>query len=241
MPAKRRSGRRYGIAAASVAVHVVVLGVAALHAPRLAAPPPQPSGPPEPIIPVLIMPRAMPPAAEGGGAPVELRLHRRRTRFSEDDLPIAPLIAPVETRPAERPADAPAPRVLALPRYEDTIAENARRALRGRLDCDSDRLTRAEREGCQDRFASGARDAPFTGLGIDADKHSDLTRAARRKEENYRYKRGPVSGSGAAGTGYDSSRPPPPGATPNLGVGASSHDLGRVTGNDSRRELKVPF
>ncbi len=242
MPAARRSrNRRYGIVAASVAAHAVVLGLIALHAPRLHAPPDVQAGPPEPIIPVLIMPRAMPPAAEGAGAPSELRLHRRRTRFSEDDLPVAPLIAPVETRPAERQADTAGPRAVTLPRYEDTLADNARRALRGRLNCDSDTLSRAEREACQDRFAAGARDAPFTGLGMEAGKESDLARAARRKEEDFRYKRAPMAGSGTGGTGYDNSRPQAPGATPNLGVGASSHDLGRVTGADSRRELKIPF
>ncbi|MEW5685196.1 MAG: hypothetical protein AB1942_09775 [Pseudomonadota bacterium] len=223
-----------------MAAHAVVLGLIALHAPRLHAPPPLPSGPPEPIIPVLIMPRAMPPAAEGASAPSELRLHRRRTRFSEDELPIAPLVAPTETRAAERPAEAAGPRSVVLPRYEDTLADNARKALRGRLNCDSDSLSRAEREACQDRFAAGARDAPFSGLGMEAGKESDLARAARRKEEDFRYKRAPVAGSGAAGTGYNNGRIQGPGA-PNLGMGSSSHDLGAITGADSRREAKVPF
>lgn len=191
MPAAGRSLRRYGIVAASVAVHAVVLGLLALHVPRLRTPAPQPGGPPEAIIPVLIMPRALPPSADAG-TPSPLRLHRRRTRYSDAPLPVAPLLAP---QAAPEPAQAPTPtgpRTLLLPRYEDTLADNARRALRGRLNCDSPSLTRAEREACMERFASGARSAPALGLGIEPGKESDLARAARRKEEDYEYKRAPV-------------------------------------------------
>lgn len=239
MPAAGRGLRGYGIVAASVAAHVVVLGLIALHVPRLRTPPAPPSGPPEAIIPVLIMPRALPPSAEPGAAPAPLRLHRRRTRYSDAQLPVAPLVAP--QAPAE-PTQAPAPsgpRTLLLPRYEDTLADNARRALRGRLNCDSPGLTRAEREACIDRFASDARNAPPLGLGIERGKEGDLARAARRKEEDYRYKRSAPSGVGTTGSGYDTSRIQGPGA-PNLGMGSSAHDLGDVTGNDDRRSLKVP-
>lgn len=240
MPAARRGGRRYGIVAVSLAAHAVVLGLIALHAPRLRAPQLPPSGPPEAIIPVLIMPRALPPSAEAGVAPEPLRLHRRRTRFSDEALPVAPLVAPTESSTAARPAETTGPRMLTLPRYEDTLADNARRALRGRLNCDSPGLSRAEREACQDRFAAGGRDAAFPGLGIEAGKESDLARAARRKEEDFRYKRSAPGGVGVSGSGYDNGRIQGPGA-PNLGMGASAHDLGDVTGNDARRDLKVPF
>lgn len=240
MPAARRSLRQYGIVAASVAVHAIVLGLIALHMPKLRAPPAEPSGPPEAIIPILIMPRALPPAAEAGAAPAPLRLHRRRTRYSDEPLPVAPLVAPTAAAAPTKPVDAAGPRPLLLPRYEDTLADNARRALRGRLNCDSPGLTRAEREACMDRFAAGARDAPPLGLGIEAGKESDLARAARRKEEDYRYKRSAGGGVGTSGSGYDNGRPQSPGA-PNLGMGASAHDLGDVTGNDARRDLKAPF
>lgn len=233
MPTARRSWKRYGIVAASVAVHAVVLGLIALHAPRLRAPPPLPSGPPEPIIPVLIMPRAMPPAVEGGGAPSELRLHRRRTRFSEEELPVAPLIAPAEAAAPERPADADTPRTLALPRYEDALADNARKALRGRLNCDSPTLTRAEREACQDRFASGARDAPFTGLGLDRERDRELGAAAARRDQAYRYRRSdPAAAPLQPGVGWDAQRSPPNGAG-NLGMGVNPADLGATPAKKS--------
>lgn len=226
MPATRRSRKRYGIVAASVAAHAVVLGLIALHAPRLHAPPAPPSGPPEPIIPVLIMPRAIPPAAEGGSAPAELRLHRRRTRFSDEELPVAPLIAPTESRPAERPADSAGPRTLPLPRYEDTLADNARKALRGRLNCDSATLTRAEREGCEDRFASGGRDAPFQGLGLDRDRDRELGAAASKREQAFRYRRSdPAASPLQPGVGWAAQRSPPNGA-PNAGIGVAPTDLG---------------
>lgn len=239
MPAAGRSLRGYGIVVASVAAHVIVLGLVALHVPRLRAPPAPLSGPPEAIIPVLIMPRALPPAAEAGAAPAPLRLHRRRTRFSDEPVPVAPLIAPAAPSQDSETPQAAGPRSITLPRYEDTLADNARRALRGRLNCDAPGLTRAEREACNDRFARGARDAPALGLGISPEKESDLARAARRKEEDYRYKRSAPSGVGITGSGYDNGRIQGPGA-PNLGMGSSAHDLGDVTGNDDRRSLRTP-
>lgn len=215
MPAAGRGLRRYGIVAASIAAHVAVLGLLALHVPRLRTPAPQPAGPPEAIIPVLIMPRALPPSADAG-APAPLRLHRRRTRYSDAPLPVAPLVAPAPQAEAPQAAAPSGPRTLLLPRYEDTLADNARRALRGRLNCDSPSLTRAEREACIERFAAGARSAPPMGLGIERDKATALEAVARRKEQDYEYKRAPV----------------PP--------GNCASRVSDCLGND-RPQLKIPF
>ena len=234
MPASRRS-RNIAIVAASIAAHVAVLTVVALHAPRLRIPQPEP-GMPEAIIPILIMPRAPPPAAAPGSKPAPIRLHRRPQRFALEPLPLKPLVAP-EVEAAPQPAPSPGPKVLNVPSAEDALAANARKALRGRLGCDSPSLSRAEREACEDRFASGARDAEFPGLGLEAGKAGDLAKAGARKEADFKYRRSQF-GPGVSGSGYSGANPTP--GAPNMGMGASGHDLGAALGND-RPEAKVPF
>lgn len=229
MPAARPS-RKYGIAAASLVGHAVLLTLLVLHAPRLRMPE-MASGPPEAIIPVLIMPRTPPPTAQPGGRPAPVRLHRRPQRFGPDDLPVAPLIAPTPTAPADRPAPPPGPRTLALPSREDALAANARNALRSRLGCDSTTLSRAEREACMDRFAAGARDAPFTGLGVERDKAAGLDAAAAKRERDYRYQRGIKPSAPASGSlPWDTTRGPP----------SPAEALGNMVGSDNVAK-KVPF
>jgi hypothetical protein len=237
MPAALK-GRKYGIVAASLAVHVVLAALLVLNAPRLRIPE-MSSGPPEPIIPILIMPRTPPNAAAPDSRPTAIRLHRRQTRFSAPP-PVAPLVAPERPETAARPAPTAGPKTITLPPYEDALATNARNALRSRRNCDDPNLSRSEREACQERLFGAGRDAPQLPLGIDPGKASDLARAALRKEQDYGYKRSAGGGPGTTGSGYDNGKIATPGA-PNLGMGASGHDLGGVTGNDSRRELKVPF
>ena len=236
MPAARRS-RTYAIAAASVAVHCALLALVAIQSPRLLAPPVA-LGRPEPIIPVLIMPRTPPPSASSGGRPAPLRLHRRPQPFDLSKLPLAPMLTPViEPEALAGQPDAPR-RVLTTPPPPDPVAANARNALRGRLGCSSANLlnlTRAEREACEQQLAAGARDAPFQGLGLSRDKAGALGRAAAQREADFRYKRG-LPGPPAPvppGAGYDVQRSPPNGAR-NLGLGATSEDLGATP-------LKVPF
>jgi hypothetical protein len=229
MPAARKS-RKYGIVAASAAVHAVLATLLVLNAPRLRIPEMQ-SGPPEAIIPILIMPRTPPPAAQPGGEPTQIRLHRRVTRFSDDPPPVAPLVAPAEAKPAERATQAPGPRVLTLPTQEDALAANARNALRSKLGCDSASLSRVEREACMDRFADGSRDAPFVGLGIDRDKAAGLDAAAARRERDFKYQRGIKTPSPpTAGAGWDTYRGPPP----------PSEAMGKMVGSDNVAK-KIPF
>lgn len=236
MPAADGS-RRFGIVAASLAGHALLVTLLMLHAPRLRMPEMR-SGPPEPIIPILIMPRTPPAASATDGKPTPIRLHRRQTRFSEPPPPVAPLVAP-STPATSRPASAGEAKTLAIPSYDDALAANARNALRSRRNCDDPNLSRAEREACQERAFGGARDAPTLGLGIEAGKASDLARAGLRKAQDYGYKRAP-GGPGTSGSGYDAGRIASPGA-PNMGMGGSPQDIGGVAGDTGRHEAKVPF
>ena len=226
--------------AASVAVHAVLLTAVALHAPQLRVPP-QESGPPVAVIPVLILPRALPPAAGPSARPTQIRLHRRRQDFAAEPPPVAPLVVPTETRPAaETSPRATGPRVLTLPSQDDALPAHARNALRGRLDCNDARLSRAERDACIDRMGAAGRGGPVLGLGVDRDKATALEAAARRKEQDYGYKRAAPAGVGVSGTGRNAGAIERPG-NPNMGMGATGDDLGRVTSNDARREAKIPF
>ncbi len=227
--------RRYGIVAASVAVHVGLIALVAVQAPRLSELASE-TGPPEAVIPILLMPRAPPAAAHTGARPTEIRLHRRAQRFADDFPPIPPLVIPTPT--VEREAQASGPRAPAPPPPPDPIGPNARAALRGKLGCANANLlglTRAEREACEDQLAAGAKQAPFTGLGINRDKARDLTAAGVRRDADFRYKRGlpgpPVAVP--AGAGWDGQRSPPKGVS-NMGMGATSEELGATPG-------KIPF
>lgn len=214
--------RTIRIAGASAAAHALVLAAIWVQAPRLVAPE-QDAGPPQPIIPVLILPRTPPP--EAGGPPAPIRLHRRRQRFSPEESPVAPLVTPQAPRAAAEPG--PSPR--ALPSPDDAVATNARQALRGGLigcaNADALGLSREEREKCENRLAEGAGEAEFPGLGIEEDKDSAFARAAARKSANRRYRGTP---------------PTPPVAQSRGGPGASAEEMGRALGND-RPAATRPF
>lgn len=230
-------GRTYNAVAISIVAHVVLLAALALHVPKLRAPEIR-SGPPEPIIPVLILPRVPPP--EAGGPPAPIRLHRRPQRLLPSDLPVAPLIAP-EPEP-ERPSERPArPAETVAP---DPVARNARAALRGLVGCANPAsLSREEREKCEEQLARGGRQAGFPGLGLDREKDSALGRAAARREADFRYKRA-IPGSRPRNPNealeWNTQRSPPGGATHMKGMGQGAEDLGASMGND-RSKATVPF
>lgn len=229
MPTARGS-RTYGIVAASLAGHALLATLLVLNAPRLRIPEMQ-SGPPEAIIPILIMPRALPPAAQPGAAPTQIRLHRRQTRFSDPTSPVAPLVVPEQPDAPARPTTAPGPRTLAIQPYGDALAANARDALRSRRNCNDPNLSRLEREACQDRLFANGRDAHPMGLGIEGDKASGLAAAAARKERDYKYQRG-IKGSAPASGGlpWDTTRSPP----------GPAEALGNMVGSDGVAK-KIPF
>lgn len=187
-----RAGRRRTLWAvtASVIAHAAVLGVLAVQRPMLRIPE-EPGGPPEAIIPVLILPRVPPPAANSGARPSEVRLHRRPQRFAPPELPVAPLIVPTApTTAAPKPGPVtvqPAPAPAGPP-------DQMRAALRlvvGCADPDAAKLTPAERDRCNERLGAGAKTAPFEGMGMAAAKQSAFDRAAAHKDACRAYRASP--------------------------------------------------
>ena len=223
--------------AASLAVHAAVLTVVALQAPRLNVPK-LASGPPEAVIPVLIMPRTPPPSAAPGARPQPIRLHRRPQSFASAETDVKPLVAPVVEAKGPAPT-APGPKAVVAPPAEDALSVNARQALRGKLGCANASLlglTRAEREACEDRLATGARQADYLGTGIDAAKAKGLAAAAQRKERDYIYMR--TTPGGAAGAG-PAAKGNAVGRENNL-PGSTAEGLGTLTGND-KPTTRIPF
>jgi hypothetical protein len=167
--------------AASVAAHLAVLAIVALQQPTLTVPV-EPSGPPEAIIPVLLMPRTPPPApAQDGARPAPVRLHQRALRNLPAELPVRPVTlaaakpvaappqpdAPGQTRAAQAP---PSPPVDAI-----------RATLRTTLGCNSAALSRDERARCQEQFGRGAHDAAYIAAPIAGDKRAGYDAAGAAK------------------------------------------------------------
>jgi len=160
-----RRGRRSAAIAASALAHAVLLTVLALHAPSLMIPS-EPGGPPEPVIPLLLMPRLPPsPAAAPGERPGVIRLHRRQLRTPSLESPVAPLPAP-QPAPAAPQPPMPAPAALpSRPSLPEGPRERLGAALRhSAIGCANPQaagLTREERAACEERFGSGSKAAPY--------------------------------------------------------------------------------
>lgn len=199
--------------ALSIAAHAVVLTALALHAPMLVRPHEE-AGPPEPVIPVLIMPR-VPPALPGSAEkPRPIRLHRRQLRHDITTPNVEPFVPPVSV-PAPRPAPA---RPVAQPRIsvQPSPAAQLSAALRGgRIGCaNPSLLSAAEREKCLELLGRGAAEAPNLGPPADA----DFERAAAARDANRRDREGgvpaglsaPASSSGASNRNKPLEIPPLP-------------------------------
>jgi hypothetical protein len=190
--------------AVSIVAHAVVLTALALHAPKLSIPREQ-AGPPEPIIPILIMPRT-PPAPPGATHPPEpIRLHRRQLRNEGPPPQEAPFVAPPEIHTPPPPA---APHAPVQPRITVQPSPGAQlsNALRGSLvGCaNPELLSPSDRERCLERLGRGAREAPYTGPAIAPDKEADFEHAAEakaRKRQNG-VPAGVASPSSSAGASY---------------------------------------
>jgi len=182
MPTARRRRTSWAIGA-SVVAHLAVLVVVLLQRPTLRIPV-EPSGPPQAIIPILILPRVPAPAAGHGSAPAPIQLHRRPPRNADDFPPIAPLIVPTEEKPAEAPSPA---RVEAAPKAQAAPAVPAdavRATLRATLGCADARLaglSREERAGCAERLGHGAREDAYLAPALSADKRALLDQAGAAK------------------------------------------------------------
>jgi hypothetical protein len=213
------------IIAASVLLHAGVLTVLVLHAPTLRRPVPEgDAGPPHPIIPILLAPRASPPGSDGETE--EIRLHRRQVRPRELPAHVRPLITEgVLEAPAPREAAAPAA-APGPPRPAEPSVDIGRIIRSSNLGCtDISKLTREQREACDERLGAGARDAPFLGLGLTSDKARMLGEAAARKDAEVRYRRAPPTSGVLVGS------------RPSIG---SAEDIARDLGND-RPALRMPF
>ncbi len=99
---------------ASIIAHLAVAIVVLLQKPMLTVRE-QERGPPEAVIPILIMPRTPPPAAGRLAQPAPIRLHRRPQRFVPPDVEAAPIAPPAPPAAARRHA-APRPPSPSIPR-----------------------------------------------------------------------------------------------------------------------------
>jgi hypothetical protein len=200
-----RRRRTTSAVALSLIAHLAVLTVLVLHTPVLRIPE-ESSGPPEPIIPILILPRVPPPPEGQATRPAPVRLHRRPLRHMQTPLPIEPLPAPPEV--SAPPPKGPV-RATPAPLPEGPRAE-ARTALRhGLVGCanpDAANLSAAERELCNEQFGKNAKTAPFLGLGLRPDKQETFDKAAAAKEADRRY-RGAGIPSGVKGSGLGEPEP----------------------------------
>jgi hypothetical protein len=187
--------------ALSIVAHVVVLTTLAFHAPRLVRPR-ELAGPPQPVIPILIMPRT-PPAPPGAAPPEPIRLHQRRLRRETETPDIEPLIIPPRLpTPAPEPARiAPKPRISVQP----SPAERATAALRNSLvGCaNASLLSPAERDRCNERLGRAARTAPHYGPPVDASiERAGALREAERLYRDAPAPAGPRGAGGGSGDGY---------------------------------------
>ena len=185
--AKRR--RTIIATAVSAVAHLMVLTIVALQAPMLRMPPDR-AGPPEAIIPILIMPRTPPAAANARPAPI--RLHRRPQRNLPPDAPVTPLPAPAPTPAPAAPRPTAPVSVHPAPQPEGPKGDVKAALRHSTVGCANDLavgLNRSERELCDEKLGKGAKDAEFIppGVGMSPAKRALLDQAAAAKEARKAY------------------------------------------------------
>ena len=171
--------------AGSALAHLAVLVVVLLQRPTLPPPAYEPAGPPQPIIPILLMPRTPPMTAGGVAHPNAVRLHQRPPRNPSAPAPVAPLFIP-PPKPADLPAQG-APVVRTAPaQATPTAASDAVRAtLRTTLGCAEAQvvgLSQSERERCAERLGRGARDTAYLAPALSPAKRAALDEEAATRE-----------------------------------------------------------
>jgi hypothetical protein len=178
--------RRTIVATAGSAVaHLVVLAILAVQSPSLRIRD-EPSGPPQAIIPILILPRTPPPAGSNA-PPAPIRLHRRPQRNLPDALPIAPLPVPAPAQPVGPPKAAAPVSVHPAPMPEGPRGDVRTALRRSPVGCSNTLavgLNRAERDLCDETLGKGAKDAEFIppGVAMSPAKRALLDQAAAVKE-----------------------------------------------------------
>lgn len=181
MQTARRRGTTWAVAA-SIVAHLGVLTALLLQRPTLRIPL-EAGGPPEAIIPLLILPRTPPPATGQGTKPAPIQLHRRPQRNLADEPPVVPLLVPAE-KPADIPAQAPAPAAPRAPPQLEPPSDAVRATLRSTLGCTEARMagfTREDRSNCLERFGRGARDEPYLPPALSPATRAALERAGAAK------------------------------------------------------------
>ncbi|MDB5447579.1 MAG: hypothetical protein JWQ97_2896 [Phenylobacterium sp.] len=184
--------RLYATATAlSVAAHAVLLTALWLHSPRLVRPH-EDAGPPEPIIPILMLPRTPAPAAGSGQKPQPIRLHRRQLHRELPPATVAPLVAPKAEATPESTTERPTaqPRVTVQPAPATQLSDVLRHSALG---CATPAiLSREEREACEERLGRGAGEAPYLPPAIGRAKQAGLDAAGAAKDRNIRLKEAPM-------------------------------------------------
>ncbi len=198
LTARRR--RTTWAVAISAVVHLALLVVVALQSPMLNVPPEE-AGPPEAIIPVLLMPRTPPPRAGQVQKPEPIRLHRRPQPFLPPDVRPAPIAPPA---PAATAAPAPAPKGPVSVFHPAPLPEgpkgDVKTALRhGTVGCanrDAVGLNKAERDLCDEKLGNTKDATPYaTGMELTAEKKKLLDAAAAQRDSDIRYKRDQAPGT----------------------------------------------
>ena len=167
----------------SLTVHAVVLAVVAIQHPTLSIPV-EPSGPPEPIIPILLMPRTPPQPSGEGSRPAPIQRHRRAIPVRDEPPPIAPLIAPTAKPAPAAPAPTPAAGRESSPPPQAPLSDPVRATLRATLGCTESRLaglSRDERQSCFDRLGHGAHEERYLPPQLSAEKRALLDQAGSAK------------------------------------------------------------
>lgn len=192
MTRARRQGRRFLIAAVSVAGHLAIALALALNAPRFS------TYVPPPVYEVTVVPLYLPPEKAPRlprqAAASRPLIPRMRAR-PDEPLTVAPLVTPAapSRNPSAsgpgaftvNPGDAPAPRP---PGTAEQIRGILRNSVVGCANADAVSLGHRERAGCDERFGKGAKDAPFIEPPMSRDKRRAFDAAAARKEAYVKYK-----------------------------------------------------
>ncbi|HEY8572707.1 hypothetical protein [Phenylobacterium sp.] len=187
----RARSRRAIVVTVSAAAHVAVLAVLALHAPQLTMPAEEPTLP-HAVIPILLLPRTPPPVA-GQADPGPIRLHRRPQPYAAASPSVPPLHVPKAA--LEAPPRPPAP-PRAEPQLPPAVTGQVTQTLRlGTVGCrhaDLMKLSRQEREACEDQLAAGARDAPWIPPGKSAKARAEFQAQGARKDALMRQREAPL-------------------------------------------------
>lgn len=245
-PEKAERLRRPALVAASLALHVAVLGYMALR--NFDAPALPGLTAPERIVPLDLTPRpllenerprepaparsaeALPPAAAVAASPLALPRGREK---EEEDQPAAP----TGRVAAPAPSDAPPPPADAWQVQPETLRAAIARSLRqGIPGCRNmrDQLTAAERALCDGRFNEAAgRAAPLSGTGRrNAERDARFAAEGAREMRRYEQRRRPLAGGvGVVG--------PADCVGSNLGVGCAGAHLPDVPGVDMRQGART--